>query len=215
MKRYALLATGLIVFFILLFLIINALHVRILIDPTPWMAGPGWQVALIGVGLLVVDVLLPVPSSLVMIAHGMLFGILWGTLLSWSGSVGATLAGFAIGRRGGKLMERSLSRQEKERADVLLRRWGGLAIIVTRPVPVLAETTAIIAGSTAMSWRMTLISAAAGSLPPALVYAVVGAKATSLNQGLLIFLLGVLLAGLFWLAGRRVLQVASDTEKNF
>lgn len=215
MKRYALLATGLIVFFILLFLIINALNVRILIDPTPWMAGRSWQVALIGVGLLVVDVLLPVPSSLVMIAHGMLFGILWGTLLSWVGSVGATLAGFAIGRRGGKLMDRSLSRHEKERADVLLRRWGGLAIIVTRPVPVLAETTAIIAGSTAMSWRMTLISAAAGSFPPALVYAVVGAKATSINQGLLIFLLGVLLAGLFWLAGRRVLQVASDTEKNF
>lgn len=213
MKRYALIASGLIVFFLLLFLLINALDVRILIDPTPWMAGASWQVALIGVGLLVVDVLLPVPSSLVMIAHGVLFGIWWGTLLSWGGSVGATLIGFAIGRRGGKLMDRCLSRQEKERADVLLRRWGGLAIIVTRPVPVLAETTAIIAGSTAMSWRMTLISAAAGSLPPALVYAVVGAKATSLNEGLLIFLLGVLLAGLFWLAGRRVLQAASHTDR--
>lgn len=213
MKRYALVASGLIVFFLLVFLIINALDVRILIDPTPWMASAGWQVALIGVGLLVVDVLLPVPSSLVMIAHGLVFGIFWGTLLSWSGSVGATLVGFAIGRRGGKLMDRCLSRQEKERADVLLRRWGGLAIIVTRPVPVLAETTAIIAGSTAMSWRMTLISAVAGSFPPALVYAVVGAKATSLNEGLLVFLLGMLLAGLFWLASRRVFQAASNTER--
>ena len=213
MKRYALIASGLIVFFLLLFLIINALDVRILIDPTPWMASASWQVALIGVGLLVVDVLLPVPSSLVMIAHGLLFGIWWGTLLSWGGSVGATLVGFAIGRRGGKLMDRCLSRQEKERADVLLRRWGGLAIIVTRPVPVLAETTAIIAGSTAMSWRTTLISAVTGSLPPALVYAVVGAKATSLNEGLLVFFLGMLLAGLFWLASRRVLQGASNRER--
>ena len=209
MKRYALIASGLIVFFLLLLLLINALDIRILIDPTPWMASANWQVALIGVGLLVVDVLLPVPSSLVMIAHGLLFGIWWGTLLSWVGSVGATLVGFAIGRRGGKLMDRCLSRREKERADVLLKRWGGLAIIVTRPVPVLAETTAIIAGSTALSWRMTLLSAIAGSLPPALVYAVVGAKAASLNEGLLIFLLGMLLAGLFWLAsrmGRALLQ---------
>lgn len=208
MKRYALIASGLIFFFLLLFLIINALDVRILIDPTPWMAKGSWQAALIGVGLLVGDVLLPVPSSLVMIAHGLLFGIWWGTLISWVGSAGATLVGFAIGRRGGKLMDRCLSRQEKERADMLLRRWGGLAIIVTRPVPLLAETTAIIAGSTSMSWRMTLISAAAGSLPPALVYAVVGAKATSLNEGLLVFFLGVLLAGLFWLASRRVLPAA-------
>ena len=148
-----------------------------------------------------------------MIAHGVLFSIWWGTLLSWAGSVGATLVGFAIGRRGGKLMDRCLSRQEKERADVLLRRWGGLAIIVTRPVPVLAETTAIIAGSTAMSWRVTVISAVTGSLPPALVYAVVGAKATSLNEGLLVFFLGVLLAGLFWLASRRVLQAGSNSER--
>ena len=110
-------------------------------------------------------------------------------------------------------MKRSLSHQEKERADVLLRRWGGLAIIVTRPVPVLAETTAIIAGSTAMSWRMTLISAVAGSLPPALVYAVVGAKATSLTEGLLVFFLCMLLAGLFWLASRRVSHAASSTER--
>lgn len=210
MKRYALIVSGLIVFFLLLFLIINALDVRLLIDPTPWMASASWQVALIGTGLLVVDVLLPVPSSLVMIAHGVLFGIWRGTLLSLSGSVGATLVGFAIGRRGGKLMDRCLSRHERERADFLLRRWGGLAIIVTRPVPVLAETTAIIAGSTTMSWRMALISSIAGSLPPAVVYAVAGAKATSLNESVLVFMLGLFLAGLFWLASRRVLHVTSD-----
>ena len=206
MKRYSLIVAGLIVFFLLLFLIINILDVRILIDPTPWMGDASWQVALVGTGLLIVDVLLPVPSSLVMIAHGVLFGIWWGTLLSLAGSVGATLVGFAIGRRGGKLMDRALSRQDRERADLLLRRWGALAIIVTRPVPVLAETTAIIAGSTAMSWRMTLISAVAGSLPPALVYAVVGAKATSLNEGFLVFILGILLAALFWLTSRYVLK---------
>lgn len=214
MKRYALIASGLIVLFLLLFLIINVLDVRILIDPTPWMASASWQVALIGAGLLVVDVLLPVPSSLVMIAHGVLFGIWRGALLSLGGSVGATLVGFAIGRRGGKLMDRCLSRQERERADFLLRRWGGLAIIVTRPVPVLAETTAIIAGSTTMSWRLALISSVTGSLPPAVVYAVAGAKATSLNESLLVFGMGLFLAGLFWLARTTVLQFFASQERN-
>lgn len=212
MKRYALVAAGLIVFFVLLFLTISALEIPILTDPTPWMASASWQVGLVGVGLLMADVLLPVPSSLVMIAHGLLFGVWWGTLLSLAGSVGATLAGFAIGRRGGKLMDRLVSREDKQRADLLLRRWGALAILVTRPVPLLAETTAIIAGSTTMTWRMTFISSIAGSLPAALVYAVVGAKATSLNKGLLVFILVLILAGLFYLATRRVIYAASNSR---
>lgn len=208
MKRYALLAAGLIVFFTLLFLLIAAFEIPILTDPTPWMSSATWQVGLIGVGLLIADVLLPVPSSLVMIAHGLLFGIWWGTLLSLGGSVGATLVGFAIGRRGGKLMERLVSHEEKQRADSLLRRWGALAILVTRPVPLLAETTAIIAGSTGMTWRMTLVSTVAGSLPAALVYAMIGAKATSLNKSVLVFILVVILAGLFYFATRRVIYTA-------
>src|SRR5215211_6626130 len=50
--------------------------------------------------LLVVDVVLPVPSNLVMIAHGALFGVAIGTFLSLVGSIGAALVGFAIGQRG-------------------------------------------------------------------------------------------------------------------
>lgn len=212
MKRYALIAAGLIVFFVLLFLTISALEIPILTDPTPWMSSASWQVALVGVGLLIADVLLPVPSSLVMIAHGLLFGIWWGTLLSLSGSVGATLLGFGIGRKGGRLMDRLVSREDKQRADLLLRRWGALAILVTRPVPLLAETTAIIAGSTTMRWRTTFISSVAGSLPAALVYAVVGAKAASLNKSLLVFVLLMILAGLFYLATRRRFYAASNSR---
>ncbi len=212
MKRYALVAAGLIVFFVLLFLTITALEIPILTDPTPWMSSASWQVALVGVGLLIADVLLPVPSSLVMIAHGLLFGIWWGTLLSLSGSVGATLVGFGIGRKGGKLMDRLVSREDKQRADLLLQRWGALAILVTRPVPLLAETTAMIAGSTGMKWRTTFISSVAGSLPAALVYAVVGAKAASLNKSLLVFILVMILAGLFYLATRRMFYTAPNSR---
>ncbi len=82
----------------------------------------------VGVGLLIADVLLPVPSSIVMIAHGALFGVVYGTLLSLIGGTGATLVGFALGRRGGPLLARVVSREERTRADCLLRRWGALAI---------------------------------------------------------------------------------------
>ncbi len=39
------------------------------------MRASGVVAALVGVGLLVADVVLPVPSSVVMLAHGALFGV--------------------------------------------------------------------------------------------------------------------------------------------
>src|SRR5678815_825922 len=148
MKRYLLTVVVLIACFTILFVIVEALGVPLLSDPTPWMRHGGVVAACIGVGLLIADVVLPVPSSIVMVAHGALFGVLWGTMLSLVGSVGAAVFGFAIGRRG-----------------------GTLAIIVTRPVPLLAETVAIMAGASSMSWRAIILASIAGSLPPALLYA--------------------------------------------
>jgi uncharacterized membrane protein YdjX (TVP38/TMEM64 family) len=201
MKRYLLTFAAMIVFFTILFLIVEALGVPLLSDPTPWMKHGGILAATIGVGLLIADVVLPVPSSIVMVAHGALFGVLWGTILSLIGSVGAAVFGFAIGRRGGKLLERVVTPAERERASSILERWGTLAIIVTRPVPLLAETVAIMAGASSMSWRAIVLASIAGSLPPALLYALTGAAVADLQNTALMFGIVLLVAGLFWLVG--------------
>jgi uncharacterized membrane protein YdjX (TVP38/TMEM64 family) len=191
-------------FFLCLFFLVEALGVPLLVDPTPWLNRGGVLAAMLGVGLLIADVLLPVPSSLVMVAHGALFGVLSGTLLSLAGSVGAAMFGFWIGRRGGKLLERLVTPLERERADLLLKRWGTLAIIVTRPVPLLAETVAIMAGASPMGWGRTALAALAGSLPPALLYALTGASAGKFQNTALMFVFVLLVTGFFWMVGRRV-----------
>ena len=201
MKRYFLTVVGLIVSFTILFVIVEALGVPLLSDPTPWMKHGGVLAATIGVGLLIADVVLPVPSSIVMVAHGALFGVLWGTVLSLVGSVGAAVFGFAIGRRGGRLLERVVTAAERERASSIVERWGTLAIIVTRPVPLLAETVAIMAGASSMSWRALVVASLAGSLPPALVYSLTGAAVANLQNTALMFGLVLLIAGVFWLLG--------------
>jgi len=202
MKRYLLIAIGLIVFFTILFLIVEALGVPLLSDPTPWMKHGGVVAASLGVGLLIADVILPVPSSLVMVAHGALFGVFIGTLLSLTGSVGAALFGFAIGRRGGKWLERTVTPPERARANHLLERWGALAIIVTRPIPLLAETVAIMAGASSLSWGSVALASLVGSLPPALLYALTGAAVANFQNTSLMFGVVLLVAGLFWLVGR-------------
>ena len=212
MKRYLLIMALMMTCFLVLFLIVEALGIPLLTDPAPWMKHGGLLAACLGVGLLIADVLLPVPSSLVMVAHGSLFGVALGTLLSLLGSVGAATFGFAIGRRGGKLLERVVTREERIRADSMLARWGTLAIIVTRPVPLLAETVAIMAGASSLGWRNLVLASLAGSLPPALLYALTGAAVANLQSTALMFGVVLLVAGFFWFVGNRV--ALFDTQKD-
>jgi uncharacterized membrane protein YdjX (TVP38/TMEM64 family) len=137
-----------------------------------------------------------------MVAHGALFGVVTGTFLSLLGSVGAALFGFAIGRRGGILLERIVSPDERNRADHILARWGALAVIVTRPIPLLAETVAIMAGASPLGWGRMALAALIGSLPPALLYALTGAAVANLPSTALMFGVVLLVTGSFWLIAR-------------
>ncbi|BDP41938.1 hypothetical protein DAETH_19070 [Deinococcus aetherius] len=203
MRRYWAVLGGLVAFFLALFLVVEALGVPLLTDPSPYLRGGGVTAGLVGVALLVVDVLLPVPSSLVMIGHGALFGVWLGTLLSLFGSVGAALLGFAIGRRGGPWLARVVPPEGRERSEALLRRWGLLAIVVTRPVPLLAETVAVLAGASPLGWPQVALAAALGALPSALLYALAGATASGIGT-VWVFVAVGLIAACFWLVGRRL-----------
>jgi uncharacterized membrane protein YdjX (TVP38/TMEM64 family) len=203
MRRYWTVVGLMLAVLLLLFGAVQALGVPLLTDPSPWLDESGPLAALVGVGLLIVDVLLPVPSSLVMIAHGAIFGVVAGTVLSLIGSTGAAALGFALGRRGGGVLARVVPVEERQRADRMLERWGPLAVIATRPVPILAETTVIMAGASSMSWRSVMTAALAGAIPAALLYALTGAVAASFTNGTLVFGLVLVIAGAFWWLGRR------------
>src|SRR5690606_30021525 len=130
-KRYWLLTGFMLAFFLAAFGAMSALDVRFLEDPADWMAGRGGlPAASAGVGLLIADVFLPVPSSLVMIAHGALFGVVLGTGLSLLGSLGATLFGFAVRPRGAGLLPRLVPTTSRHKADAMLARLGALPVLI-------------------------------------------------------------------------------------
>ena len=189
LRRYGLLTIGLLLFFLLIFALAQAAQFGLLTDPTPWLQTHGEAAGALGVTLLVLDVVLPTPSSLIMVAHGALFGVWLGGLLSLLGAVGATLTGFAIGRLGEEAIQRIVTPSEHERAALLFERWGTLAIVVTRPVPLLAETVAILAGASSLSWLRILLASIIGSLPAAFLYALAGATAAYSPHWLLVFFL--------------------------
>lgn len=212
LPRYAAVAAGLVAVFLGSFLAVEQAGVALLTDPGPWLEGGGISAAMVGVGLLVADVALPVPSSLVMVAHGALFGVLVGTLLSLAGSVAAAALAFAIGRRGGRLLHRLVPQNERLRADAVLQRWGALAIVISRPVPMLAETVAILAGTSPLGWGRALLAAALGSLPPALVYAITGTMAATFGATAIVFGLVLAVTAVLWRLGRPQPQSATAAD---
>jgi uncharacterized membrane protein YdjX (TVP38/TMEM64 family) len=198
-RRYLYLTLALAGIFLACFGIAEALGVPLLTDPMPLLRKAGPLAAVIGVALLIADVVLPVPSSVIMVAHGALFGIAVGSLLSLVGSVGCAIAGFAIGRAGRKTVRRFVNDAEYARVSRLLDRWGMAGIVATRPVPILAEVMAIIAGTTpAVSWWQIIVASTLGSIPPAIAYAVAGHFATQTVGMIWVFSALMLMSAAMW-----------------
>jgi uncharacterized membrane protein YdjX (TVP38/TMEM64 family) len=201
-RRYLLFTLALMGLLLLAFGIVTVLNIPILADPDSWLDRGGVPAAAVGLALLLFDVFIPVPSSVIMIANGALFGILLGTVLSLAGSTGAALTGYWTGRRGERVVARFIPADERDQAARLLQRWGLFAIIISRPVPILAETIAIIAGVAGIGWRRVLLAALIGGIPAALLYAIAGATISGAGKGIYVFLLVLLLSGAVWLIGR-------------
>lgn len=180
----------------------EAFDVKLLVDPVDVMTH-GWVAAGLGVGLLVADIVLPVPSSLVMLAHGALFGVVPGAALSLLGRTGNALAGVLVGRGAGKLYVRHAS-GDRGRGSELVERWGLAAVVVTRPVPILAESVVVAAGSLGLSAPAVVGAAALGSVPEAVLYALAGAVAASFGSAAIVFGAVLVMAAAVWAVGARL-----------
>lgn len=187
--------------FLLIFAISEALGLHLLEDADVMQEWTLPVAALVGVGLLMADVFLPVPSSMIMVAHGTLFGFVGGALLSVMGGVGAALVGYWIGKKGKSMLRRWFDPQAFEVGDRFFARWGIASVILSRPVPLIAETVSVAAGASNLEWKKMTLGSLLGILPISLAYSWVGAYLGSGNAGIWAFLGVVGVAGIFVTAG--------------
>lgn len=199
MKQYATLLGIISLFLLCLFGIAEMLKISQYIIPGTDGIASNLFSALVGLVLLVSDVVLPIPASLIMIAFGARYGVAVGGLLSAVGSIGASMVAFYLGRYGGFWFSQRLAEDERLQANAFLAQWGEIAVIVSRPIPILAESLAILAGVSKMSGYRMFIAAVLGSAPNALVYASVGGFAITLNAGFWIFGSVFGMCGLVWI----------------
>ena len=184
-------------------------------------AAPGWLgpadhaawFAALGIALLVADVLLPIPGSAVGMALCWTLGPLWGGASLAAGLTLSFAAGYALGR----LLP-----------EYRIRRWVGAPlwdamcrqachyalwwIVAARPLPVLAEMSALLAGVWRVPASHALLVAALSSCGVAALYA--GTVWLGMNEPGVAFVLPATLAlpALAWTVQRVLVRRLAATS---
>lgn len=129
-------------------------------------AGPWGPIVLLGLQAAQI-VAAPVPGIFVPILAGLLYGPVWGSLITMAGSCLGSMGAYWIGRSGGRLVAERLigaSPLEKARALIGGRRWVALIPLFLIPFSP-ADSLCFVAGIVRMEWRRFCIAVVLGRLP--------------------------------------------------
>lgn len=130
------------------------------------------------VGLLAVDIAIPIPSSAVSTYGGTILGLWPASLASWLGMMLGSLSGFVIARWcGPKLVRRFASEEDLNAMHQFLEKYSLWAIVLTRPLPILAEATILLCGVLKLPWVQLLLPLTLSNLLIAIAYSAIGAWA--------------------------------------
>jgi uncharacterized membrane protein YdjX (TVP38/TMEM64 family) len=167
-----------------------------------WMAGYGAWAGVAGAGLLIADILLPIPSTLVMSALGLAYGPLIGGLYAAAGSALAGLVAYGLSRWLGRPLALRLAGEAGLREGERFFAGGGAWLVAcSRCLPILPEAVACLAGLNRMPFRTFLAAVLCGSLPMGFVFAAIGALGQ--DEPAWALALSVVVPALLWLAARR------------
>jgi uncharacterized membrane protein YdjX (TVP38/TMEM64 family) len=164
--------------------------------------GSRWVAAASIAALLAADVFLPIPSSIVSTAAGVLLGFWGGAAAIFVGMTLACLIGYFTGSRVSGWARRFVGAEGLARAEGVARRYGDWAFVLCRPVPVLAEASVILAGLVKTSFGRFLALTTLANLGIALGYAAIGAYSMRLDSFLSAFIGAMLVPGLALLIAR-------------
>ncbi|MGI6367260.1 MAG: TVP38/TMEM64 family protein [Anaerolineae bacterium] len=162
----------------------------------------GWMIVFL-LAAQVVQVLVPViPSQLLGMAAGFLYGIVGGTFVSWFGTALGGILAIALARRYGRpFVEKHASPETIDEIDAIARRFGSWGFFLVALIPFMpTDIGCFVAGLTALRMRSTIIPISLGRVPGLLVLSYLGAtsKEISLEAMVLISAFTLIVAGILW-----------------
>ncbi len=137
-----------------------------------------WAPIASGVLQLITSIIAPLPSFVLALANALLYGFLWGAVLTYTTSLLAAAVCFGLARAFGRpLVERFVSAAALNTTDQFFERRGAWAVVIGRLIPFInPDVISYAAGLTVMRWRIFLLSVGVGALPSVLLYSWLGAR---------------------------------------
>jgi uncharacterized membrane protein YdjX (TVP38/TMEM64 family) len=129
-------------------------------------------------------VIAPLPAFLITAANGIVFGVYWGTLISWTGAMCGALVSFMMSRFFyERFSEKILSRKKGiEYLESLESKYGFRVILTARLLPFISfDVISYAAGLSKIKVRSFLVATGIGMLPATIVYTVFGSEMERLN----------------------------------
>ena len=130
----------------------------------------------VGIGLLTIDLLLPILGTVVMSALGVTYGWFWGGILSTTGAMASGLLAYGLCRKFGRRAGRWIAGEEGIRRgeELFSGSLGGWVVALSRWLPVMPEVVACLAGLVKMPFRKFAIALACGCIPLGFAFAAIG-----------------------------------------
>jgi uncharacterized membrane protein YdjX (TVP38/TMEM64 family) len=157
--------------------------------------------------LMVLHSFVPFPAEIVAMANGMLYGPLWGTLITWSGAMLGAYLAFGLARWLGRpFVLAMIARRHHEQLDDWVARQGGGMLFLSRFVPVISfNLINYAAGLTAISWWTFTWATGLGILPLTFLMVLMGDGLWTGDTAPWLWLIGAAIVGglIWWLLARR------------
>jgi len=170
--------------------------VKWLKDAGPW----AWAA---GLALLVSDLILPVPGTIVISALGFVYGVMIGGLAASCGLILAGMTGYGIGRLFGEdFARRWLGDRDFDKGKRLFSNGGGWVIAMSRALPILPEVISCTAGLVRMPFGRFMTALVCGSVPMGFIFAAVGSAGHDAPGWA--FALSLLIPALLWFAASKI-----------
>lgn len=130
----------------------------------------------VSIGLMVVHSFVPFPAEFVAIANGMVYGAVWGTVVTWCGAMLGAFAAFGLARAFGRpFVRRMVARRHWRRLDAWTADEGWRVLLISRLIPVIAfNLINYAAGLTGVSWLTFAWTTGVGILPVTVLMVLTG-----------------------------------------
>lgn len=128
------------------------------------------------IALMTAHSFLPFPSEILTLANGLVYGPLWGTVVSWVGAMSGAAVAFAVGRALGQpFVERVLRPADLARLTHWSRARSAPALLVARLIPLIAFNLINYAAAVArVPWGTFLWTTGLGILPMTILLCTIG-----------------------------------------